>query len=140
MVSDNDVVSAKIESLRRCLVRIAEKTPMRYQDLVDDYDLQDIISINLERAIQNSVDIASHIIARSEESAPETMADAFCTLKKLGLIDDTMERSLIAAVGFRNISVHAYQKIDWRIVYAIITTELHIFKDFIKQISNELEN
>ena len=140
MVGDNDVLSAKVESLRRCLGRIAEKTPSQYQDLLDDYDLQDIISINLERAIQNSVDIASHIIARSEEPAPETMSDAFSALAKLGVIDESMERALIAAVGFRNIAVHAYQKIDWRIVYAIITDELHIFKDFIKRISESLEN
>lgn len=49
---DRDVVLKKLESLRRCIKRIQDKTPQAYEELVDDYDLQDIITINLERAVQ----------------------------------------------------------------------------------------
>jgi uncharacterized protein YutE (UPF0331/DUF86 family) len=38
------------------------------------------------------------------------------------------------AVGFRNTAVHAYQEIDWEIVYRIITEHLSDFRDFSRQI------
>ena len=135
---NQDIINAKIESLRRCLNRIREKTPANSQILAEDYDIQDIISINLERAVQNCVDISSHIIADSNELAPDTMGKTFIILKNMNFIDDQTADDLIAAVGFRNIAVHAYQDIDWDIVFTIITVKLDIFQDFIKQILSKM--
>ena len=49
---DNAVVLNKLESLRRCVRRVEEKTPPALDALATDQDLQDIIALNLERAIQ----------------------------------------------------------------------------------------
>lgn len=57
---DRDLVETKLESLRRCVDRIAGKTPASVDQLVQDPDVQDIIALNLQRAVQLSVDIASH--------------------------------------------------------------------------------
>ena len=59
----SDVIQNKLESLRKCLLRLEQKRPGSPEILVSDYDIQDIISINLERAIQISVDIAAHLLA-----------------------------------------------------------------------------
>jgi hypothetical protein len=48
---DRDLVAAKLESLRRCVERIAEKTPPASQELEQNADLQDIIALNLQRAV-----------------------------------------------------------------------------------------
>jgi len=40
---DSDVVSAKLETLRRCVQRIKDKTPQSAKMLQEDVDLQDII-------------------------------------------------------------------------------------------------
>lgn len=37
-------VEQKIESLRRCIQRIAEKTPGNVNALIEDVDLQDILT------------------------------------------------------------------------------------------------
>jgi uncharacterized protein YutE (UPF0331/DUF86 family) len=63
---DNDVIANKIERIRRCITRVELKCPGSANQLAEDYDLQDIISVNLERAIQSCVDIATHIIASLE--------------------------------------------------------------------------
>ena len=63
---DNDVIANKIERIRRCITRVESKCPTSVDQLGDDYDLQDIISVNLERAIQSCVDIATHIIASKD--------------------------------------------------------------------------
>ena len=129
-----DVIYAKMESLRHCLSRIDEKSPRSSFELMEDYDLQDIISVNLERAVQCSVDIAAHIISCSDKSAPDSMGQTFRILQELGVIDKETSEKLIASVGFRNVAVHSYKDIDWDIVFSIITKEIGVFKEFSKQV------
>lgn len=43
------------------------------------------------------------------------------------------------AVGFRNIAVHAYDSIDWEIVYSIATERLQDFKEFARTVSAQLD-
>jgi uncharacterized protein YutE (UPF0331/DUF86 family) len=131
---DRDVVLNKLESLRRCLQRVQDKTPASVELLVEDLDLQDIISVNLERAIQTCVDIGLHIISDLEVPVPETMAGTFEVLNRAGYLDDANAERLSKSVGFRNTAVHAYQEIDWAIVYRIITEHLDDFRDFSRQI------
>jgi len=127
---DRDVVSAKLETLRRCVQRVKEKTPATAKSLSDDYDLQDIICLNLERAIQVSVDLASHAIADADLPAPTSMSESFEHLFRLGLIPADLALRMRKAVGFRNVAVHAYQQINWTMVYSIITTRLDDFRAF----------
>lgn len=127
---DIDVLLSKLESLARCVSRIRGRTPASADLLMDDIDAQDIIALNLERAIQVSVDIGSHILAERETASPETMADVFRTLGKSGLLDSTLAQRLAAATGFRNIAVHQYRALDWNVVYSIITDRLEDFSMF----------
>ncbi len=46
---DATVVEQKLESLRRCLSRIETKCPADPAQLESDFDLQDIVSLNLSR-------------------------------------------------------------------------------------------
>ena len=131
---DKDVVLNKLESLRRCLQRVQDKTPASVDLLVEDVDLQDIIVLNLERAIQTSVDIGLHIISDLEVPVPETMAQTFDVLKKAGCLEAATAERMAKSVGFRNTAVHAYQEIDWDIVYCIITEHLDDFREFARQI------
>ena len=136
---DNEVIGAKLESLRRCVQRIKEKTPASETALLEDNDLQDIICINLERAVQLCVDVASHIIAESDMPAPDTMGESFEQLRKKDLISDELAARMKKAVGFRNIAVHAYQGINWRMVYSIITKQIEDFVEFARAISKAAE-
>lgn len=131
---DKHVVLKKLENLRRCIKRIEEKTPASVELLLQDYDLQDIISVNLERAIQTCVDIGLHIISDLEVSVPQTMSETFDVLHQAGYLDAAIAKRMFKSVGFRNIAVHAYQEIDWKIVYRIITEHLDDFRGFARQI------
>jgi len=131
---DRCVIDDKLERLRRCIQRIEHKRPALLADLVADYDLQDILSVNLERAIQLCVDIAAHIIAAREISAPTTMAAAFESLQVLQVLSPELATSMKKAVGFRNIVVHNYQEIDWEIVFNICHHKLDDFRAFARAI------
>lgn len=135
---DHDVIRNKLESLRRCILRVQEKTPTSSDALLEDYDIQDIIMLNLERAVQICVDMGLHILSETECPAPETMAQTFEQMNKLGMLNEALARRMIKSVGFRNTAVHAYQEVDWQIVYRIITEHLDDFRQYAKQVNTLL--
>ena len=136
---DRDLVETKLESLRRCVERIADKTPSSVDQLVRDPDVQDIIALNLQRAVQLSVDIAAHLIAETDATPPATMAENFEILQKLQIIDPILAERLTKAVGFRNIAVHSYQAINWNVVYQICRHHLDDFRQFAKAVAHRLQ-
>ena len=69
---DREVIGQKLESLRRCLQRIVDKCPPDPETLSRDPDLQDIVAINLTRAVQLCVDIGAHLIAGMQVPPPDT--------------------------------------------------------------------
>ena len=132
---DQMIVAEKLESLRRCIQRIDDKKPDNVTQLTQDLDLQDILVMNLTRAVQICVDIGSHIISSANHPSPQTMSDVFATLHELGSISlDTCEQ-LKKAIGFRNIAVHNYEAINWEIVHAICQNSLQDFRRFAQEIS-----
>ncbi|MCX7086390.1 MAG: DUF86 domain-containing protein [Methylococcales bacterium] len=133
---DREIIAQKLESLRRCLQRIETKCPNDPSILISDIDLQDIISLNLSRAVQLCVDIGAHLISCMDLPPPNTMGQTFDQLEQSGLISDSLATNLKKAIGFRNIAVHNYDAINWQIVYSIITNHLLDFTEFAKVASN----
>ena len=72
---DKVVLAAKLESLRRCVGRIEQKRPCWSDLRAGEPDIQDIIVLNLTRAVQLCVDIGSHIVSDSE--LPVVKGDRF---------------------------------------------------------------
>jgi uncharacterized protein YutE (UPF0331/DUF86 family) len=132
---DQLILAEKIESLRRCIKRIEDKKPESIDLLMQNLDLQDILVLNLTRAVQLSVDIGSHIISNTDELAPQTMGEVFTTLNKLGVITAETSQQLKKAVGFRNVAVHNYEAINWQIVDAICKNSLADFRRFSQEVS-----
>ena len=136
---DREVVEQKLESLRRCLLRIETKCPSDAATLAADIDLQDIVSLNLSRAVQISVDIGAHLIAGMEVSPPDSMGQTFDLLAQEGVLSNELASSLKKAVGFRNIAVHNYERINWDIVHSIVKYYLADFSEFAKIVAMRLE-
>lgn len=136
---DKRLIGEKIEALRVCVKRVETKCPPDADTLAADLDLQDIVAVNLTRAVQLCVDIGAHIISGSEAPPPDTMGAVFDTLANLGVLSDDLASAMKKAVGFRNIAVHSYQAIDWKIVFAICQDDLDNFKGFAKLVILQLE-
>ena len=131
---DRQVVEEKLESLRRCLARIEDRCPPTVEALEQDIDAQDIVSVNLTRAVQLAVDLAAHILSESSMPPPATMAESFIQLGEAGVIPEDLALRLKSAVGFRNIAVHSYRKVDWAVGFAICTGHLGDFQAFARKL------
>ncbi len=127
---DKNLVARKLDSLARCLSRIEDKRPATAAVLAADIDCQDILSINIERAVQLCVDIGAHLLADTDTPPPETMGDVFVLLAGRNMIDAPIADALRKAVGYRNLSVHAYDRVDWDRVFEIVHHRLDDFRSF----------
>ncbi|NOQ35285.1 MAG: DUF86 domain-containing protein [Methylococcaceae bacterium] len=123
-----------MDSILRCLTRIHDRLPDNEADFFKDYDAQDVVVLNLTRAVQLSVDIATHIISTTNQAPPTTMAEAFLNLERVNIITPEIADKMRRAVGYRNVAVHNYDDINLSITYDIAQNNLDDFKQFIKQI------
>ncbi|WP_424945748.1 type VII toxin-antitoxin system HepT family RNase toxin [Candidatus Spongiihabitans sp.] len=86
----------------------------------EDFLRQDAIVANLHRACEQCIDMANHLIRVKKLGLPTETADSFRLLGKAGIIDAELEKKLIGMVGFRNIVIHEYQKINYRLVEDVV--------------------
>ena len=131
---DELVLEKKIDSVIRCLRRIENRLPQEKIQFLKDLDAQDVVVLNLTRAIQLCVDIAMHVIANSDAITPQTMSESFTVLEKLGVIDREVSIKMKKSVGFRNIAIHSYDDLDLNLTFEIAYKHLNDFKDYIRQI------
>ena len=100
-----DVVLNKIQTIQRCISRIKEEY-VGYEDgFVNNYTKQDSVILNLERASQAAIDIATHIIKVKKLGLPNSSRELFDILQKYGYISENISNSMKGMVGFRNIAV-----------------------------------
>lgn len=137
---DRQLILEKLESLRRCVRRVEGKCPDRQETLFEDWDVQDILTLNLTRAVQLCVDIAAHLIASSDLPAPDTMAGTFEAMHRAGMLSEALTDRLRRAVGFRNVAIHNYRDIDWHIVYAICHKRTSDFKAFAQAVLDLIDD
>lgn len=131
---DQILLEKKIDSILRCLERINSRIPSTKDAFAEDLDAQDIIVLNLTRAVQLSVDLAMHICATTQLPTPETMGEAFERLREIHVLTPEVTDKMKKAVGFRNIAVHNYDEIDIGIAYTIAKEHTQDFVEYIRQI------
>ncbi|HEV7519200.1 MAG TPA: DUF86 domain-containing protein [Thermoanaerobaculia bacterium] len=101
----------------------ADRSRPRRQEL-EPADVDDIIAINLQRAIQAAIDLAAHVAADEGYGVTDTTAGVFTLLEQRGVIDGGLAGRLRKMVGFRNIAIHEYRSVDPEIVEAILEKHL----------------
>ncbi len=135
---DRRVIEQKLETLRYCVQRVAQRCPDDPNQLQQDPDTQDIIALNLSRAVQQCVDIGAHLVTALELPPPDTMGETFDRLAEGGIIEASLADRLKKAVGFRNIAVHNYERINWEIVHAVCSRHLDDFRTFARTVNERL--
>lgn len=130
---DKDVVFEKVKNIQNCLKRIKEKTKGDPSSL-HNMDVQDIFVLNLQRAVQSAIDLATHIVSDEGLGLPGELKENFSLMEKAGIIPKVLSEKLQKMVGFRNIAVHDYTEIDVNILRAILEKgELKDLEDFYSQ-------
>ncbi len=103
-----------------------------------DIDLQESILFNLQMAIQNCIDIAAHIISDEGFGVPGSTNEMFYLLEENGYLDRDITEKMVKAVGFRNLIVHEYEKIELGQVFEIALKDIKDLNEYLKSIFRKL--
>ena len=130
---DRDVVLAKVATIDRCLGRIAQTRGERRAVLLP-VEVEDLVILNLQRAVQAAIDLATHVVTTEAYGLPDSVAASFSMLERHGVLDAELARRLRGMVGFRNVAIHDYQAIDPAIVESILSRHLDDLRAFAARI------
>lgn len=125
----DDVVLNKAASVERCIRRIREE----YGDdptTLGNQTKQDAIVLNLQRACETCIDLAMHVVSSRKLGIPQDSRDAFSLLAKAGIVDAPLCQQMQNMVGFRNIAVHEYTRLNLEVIRTIISSHLDDFQNF----------
>ena len=136
---DRDLIVSKAGLVTKHIDRVEKKRGDDLNTFLVDQDLQDIISFNLHTAIQNCIDIAAHLISEEGLGVPGSVSEMFYTLEENEFLSAEMTEKMIKAVGFRNLMVHEYGKIDLKRVFKVAQENVDDLKGFLVEIFNTLE-
>jgi len=129
-----DVVLNKVQTIQRCIKRIKEEYIGFEESFESDFTKQDSVILNLERASQATIDIATHIVKVRQLGLPNSSRELFELLFNAGIISEDVSKQMQGMVGFRNIAVHDYQNLNLEIVLSIINNHLDDFEKFIQEV------
>jgi uncharacterized protein YutE (UPF0331/DUF86 family) len=126
----DDVLLNKTATVERCVARVREEYAGDPAILRGDLTRQDAIVLNLQRACQACIDLAMHLCRVHDLGTPQDSRSAFALLHDAGHLDASLAGQLQRMVGFRNVAVHDYQKLNLDIVQAIVEHHLEDFLAF----------
>jgi uncharacterized protein YutE (UPF0331/DUF86 family) len=121
---DNFVLSRK-----KCIGRCVKQIQTYYQLPViapfkEDTPRQDAIGFNLLRACDQCIDLANHTIRVRKLGLPKETRDSFRLLATNRIIPQDLAARLEGMVGFRNVLVHEYQRMDIKLMIDVIENRL----------------
>lgn len=127
-----EIIKRKLRELEQTLIYLKETS----HDVSIENIKEDMIRYwGIERGIQISIEsiisVANIIISVSDKEKPSTYRETMMLLAELEVIPKKFAKKLCNMVGFRNILVHDYTKIDPEIIIKILKDDLIDFVLFI---------
>jgi uncharacterized protein YutE (UPF0331/DUF86 family) len=126
----DDVILNKAAAIERAVRRAREEYGGDDANLLSNQTRQDAIILNLQRACESSIDAAMHLVRLHRLGIPQETREAFELLEQAGRLDTALAARLKKMVGFRNVAVHDYQKLNLDIVRQILLDHLEDFLAF----------
>jgi uncharacterized protein YutE (UPF0331/DUF86 family) len=129
---NDEVLLSKAETIERCIARVRDTYVGNEAVFEHDFDLQDIVVLNLQRACEAAIDMANRMIKLRRLRYPKESKDSFKALAQAGMLSREAADSMVAMVGFRNIAVHDYRTLDLAKVRRIVEDRLSDLSAFSK--------
>ena len=127
---DKHILWSKIEAMHRHLARVKSKRGVDVQTFLQDLDRQESVLFNLQMAVQNCIDMAGHVVSEKGLGIAGNTNELFYLLEDQGLIPRELTEKMVQAVGFRNLIVHEYARVDLEVVYRVSHENIHDLERF----------
>lgn len=134
---DPVVVTNRVSDVEEALTSLKDLGRLGLDTYLDDPHKIASSKYHLIVAIEASLDLANHLIAKNRFRVPQDNADSFRVLEENDVLTAELASDLADMARFRNLLVHRYAEVDDRRVHAIIgedITDLHRFVEAIGKV------
>ncbi|MEK6607048.1 MAG: DUF86 domain-containing protein [Myxococcota bacterium] len=138
MTVDREVILRHLSDLKRCVGVLERHRDDTIDDLRADEDRLGAVLYWLQRAVQNVLDVAAHLVAASGGRFVEEYRAVVLEVGRLGLVGSDVAQRLADAAGFRNVSIHNYLELDLAVVQEVLRSRLGDFAAFCAQVKARL--
>ncbi len=121
---DRDLIHRRLALLDTYLEQLTPYRMIEHDAYAQDWKTQRIVEPTLHLAIETCMDVADHIVADRRLRVPETGAESFEVLAEAQVISRELGAALALMVGFRNILVHDYVRLDASVVVRVLREDL----------------
>jgi uncharacterized protein YutE (UPF0331/DUF86 family) len=129
-------IKEHLKHLNKYYLLLADIRKKDYKDFEKDAILQGSSEQFLQLAIESCLNIGNRLISlyqfQKPVSTPETYADIFREMQRLGVIEDEFSKRLVNMAKFRNRLVHLYWELDLEAMYQFLQSNLNDFNRFQK--------
>ena len=115
-----NVIENKMSAIRKYLSILDRYEGFTRPEIENDIDIRGAVERYLYLATQSTIDLAESIIAYKKLRKPTTMAESFHILHEAGVISGELMQRLVQMTGFRNVMAHAYEDLDYDIVFDVL--------------------
>lgn len=127
-------IKEHLKLLNKYYLLLLESRKIPYNEFIDNPIHQGSTERFLHLAIESCLNIGNRLISLYQFSkpvaTPDTYADIFKEMSKLGVVEHEFMQRLIKMARFRNRLVHLYWAIDQETVYGYLQNNLNDFKLF----------
>ena len=120
-------ILGRLERIRLGLAIGAEQFPSRV-------DIIEQVAFNMLLAVQEAVDLGSHIVTDEGWGAPASLGDTFTFLRQHGVITTETAEAMQRGTKLRNLIAHAYGDVDPNKLFLAATTGIGQFERFLAEI------
>lgn len=135
---DKNIIKAKLEELKTAIRKI-EDMDLTLEIILENEDIQDLIDRRMQVSIESCIDIATHLAAGSELPRKEYASDIFLMLGENNILSKGIAEKMAGAIGLRNILVHEYADIDYKLAYSDLDGKLKDLKTFAREVLEFME-
>lgn len=133
---DKQMILSKIASVRQCLQRIKDVTNLDPKSLAN-IDKQDLFVLQVLRITELLISMASHIVSIKNYGLASFYKDNFIILRERAGLNSELCQQMCNMVGFRNIAIHEYKKLDLKVMQLILSKNLIDVEDFIEYMTDK---
>jgi uncharacterized protein YutE (UPF0331/DUF86 family) len=129
----DDVVIQKLASIDRCLAAVRRYVAGDLGRLEEPMVL-DAVVLNVQRACEQAIDAACREVSRRGLGVPADSADAFSLLERERVLSSAVADRMRRMVGFRNVAIHEYRRLDPAVVRTVVEHRLGDFEALCREL------
>jgi len=134
-MSSREVIENKISYIKKQLRVLDKYREHSLSEILKNETMRSALERDLYLVIQGSIDLAEAIIAYKNLRKPTTMRESFHILLEGGLLSSAVNiEEFEKMIGFRNRLAHAYEKLDYEVLYDVLQNKLEQIEYFLTDI------